>query len=103
MKKEQPEALTAHMPEKEPRLQALAEMTERLRRAMIPVEPSTAFVRSLGQELVEAARRRQAAARRLRRGLIIGAAALGSALSVAGVVVLVLRRRPNVEPQPVPG
>ncbi|HIE38751.1 MAG TPA: hypothetical protein EYH30_07235 [Anaerolineales bacterium] len=82
----------------------LAEVAERLQRVMVPVEPSTAFVRSLGQELIEASRRRQEATRRLRRGLIIGAAALGSAASVAGVVALVLlRRRAHAGPQPAPG
>ena len=72
---------------------SLRELSERLQRAMRPVEPSAAFVHSLGRELVEAARRRQRTARRLRRGLLIGAAALGSAASVAGVTLLLLRRR----------
>lgn len=90
--------------EKESLAPRLAEVAERLQRVMVPVEPPTAFVRSLGQELIEASRRRQEAARRLRRGLIIGAAALGSAASVAGVVALVLlRRRAHTEPQPAPG
>ncbi|MBN1956013.1 MAG: hypothetical protein JW900_13315 [Anaerolineae bacterium] len=81
---------------------ALVELTGRLERAMVPVEPSTAFVRSLGRELIAASRRSQRAARRLRYGLLIGAAALGSAASVAGVVTfLLLRRRGGGHPRPV--
>jgi len=82
----------------------LMEIAERLKETLVPVEPPAAFVRSLGRELVEAARRRHAAAQRFRRGILIGAAALGSALSVAGVVTLVLlRRRTRFHPQPSPG
>lgn len=79
-------------------LPILAEMAERLQRTMMPVEPPTAFVRSLGQELVEAARRRRESVHRLRRGLLIGAAALGSAVSVAGVVAVVLLWRRRAQP-----
>lgn len=86
-------------PEEKEELRPLMETAEQLKRAMVPVEPSRAFVRSLGQELIGAARRQQSAARRLRRAIIIGAAALGSALSVVGVVVLiVLRRRSHARP-----
>ncbi|MGD1995716.1 MAG: hypothetical protein PVH62_02975 [Anaerolineae bacterium] len=80
-------------PEEEAYLRPLMGLAERLKRVMVPVEPSADFVRNLGQELVGAARRQQSAAKRLRRAIIIGAAALGSALSVAGVVVLILLRR----------
>jgi len=91
-------------PEEEADLQPLMEVAGRLKRVMVPVEPSTVFVRSLGRELVEAARRQQKVTRRLRRGLLIGAAALGSLASVVGVVALVLhRRRARTEPQPAPG
>lgn len=72
---------------------AMMELTNRLRQAMVPVEPSAAFVRSLGQELVAAARRTPRMSPRLRRGILIGAAALGSVASVAGVVTVVLLRR----------
>jgi len=77
------------------------EIASRLKEAMPPVEPSAAFVRSLGRELVEAARRRREDARSLRRRLVIGAAALGSVLSLAGLVALiVMRRRARVAPRP---
>ncbi|MBN1179277.1 MAG: hypothetical protein JXD18_08705 [Anaerolineae bacterium] len=80
-------------------LRPLMDLAEHLKLAMVPVEPPTAFVRNLGHELLEASRYQQTAARRMRRGMVIGAAAVGSALSVAGVVTLiVLRRRGHARP-----
>ncbi len=79
---------------------AMTDLADQLKQVMVPVEPSAAFVRSLGQELVEASRRQQRAGRRIRRRLVVGAAALGSALSVAGVVtVILLRRRGRTQAQ----
>lgn len=90
--------------EEEAHLRPLMEVAERLKMAMVPMEPSTAFVRSLGRELMETARHQQTAARRLRRrGVVIGAAALGSALSVASVVTLILLRRRTHIPHPASG
>lgn len=77
-------------PEEAERLRPLV---SQLQHTMSPVEPSAAFVRRLGQELREAARRQQTASRRFRRVVVIGAATLGSLLSVLGVVTLLLRRR----------
>ncbi|HHS97843.1 MAG TPA: hypothetical protein ENK08_08090 [Chloroflexi bacterium] len=99
---------SAPLPEPRPEemkyLAPLMEIAERLKATLVPVEPSAAFVRSLRRELVEAARRRQTPSQRSRRGWIIGAAALGSALSVAGVVALILRlRRERFQPQPSAG
>jgi hypothetical protein len=88
----------------EPGPPGTAEVAQRLSAAMVPVEPSTAFVRSLGKELLETARQQQQAARRVRRGVVIGAAAVGSALSVAGLVTLILlRRRPHLHAGPASG
>lgn len=82
----------------------LRPLVRQLRDTMTPVEPSTVFVRRLGQELREAARRQQAASRRFRRAVVIGAAALGSLLSVLGVVTLLLRRRrTHAPPHPASG
>ncbi|HEY77092.1 MAG TPA: hypothetical protein G4O00_13120 [Thermoflexia bacterium] len=80
-------------PEEMAYLTPLMEIAERLKETLVPVEPPATFVRSLRRELVDAARRRQSATQRLHRGLVIGAAALGSVLSLAGVVALILRRR----------
>ncbi len=68
------------------RLAPLFELAGRLKQSMQPVKPSATFVRTLGEELVERARRRIALTKRVRRGLLISAAALGSVLSVASVV-----------------
>jgi|YNPBryantNP2012_1023418.scaffolds.fasta_scaffold22126_2 hypothetical protein len=91
--------------QEEARLRPLLKVAERLKGTMVAVEPPVAFVNHLGQELLERARRQREAARRWRRGLVIGAAALGSVLSVAGVVVtlLLLRRRANSQPRPAAG
>jgi hypothetical protein len=68
------------------RMASLFELAERLQQSMQPVQPSAAFVRSLGQELVASAKRQITVTKRLRRGALIGAAALGSLLSIASVV-----------------
>ncbi len=82
----------------------LAQISDRLRRCFVPVEPPPAFVRSLKMELLEAARRRRERARRLRRILLVGAAVFGSVASVAGVTTfLLLRRRARAHPPVVAG
>ena len=74
---------------------AMADLAIRIGAAMRPVEPPANVVRSLRKELVKAAAKRQKEVRRVRRGLIIGAAALGSIASMVGVIVTVViwRRR----------
>lgn len=68
------------------RLAPLLQLAERLQHSMQPVQPSADFVRSLGQELVDQAKRQMMVTQRLRRAAVIGAAALGSLLSIASVV-----------------
>jgi F0F1-type ATP synthase membrane subunit c/vacuolar-type H+-ATPase subunit K len=72
------------------RLAPLFKLTERLQQSMQPVQPSAAFVRSLGKQLMDSARRQIALTKRLRRAMLIGAAALGSLLSIASVVGAIL-------------
>ena len=67
-------------------LAPLFKLAEQLNQNLQPVQPSAAFVRSLGQELVDSAKRQIAVTKRLRRSVLIGAAALGSLLSIASVV-----------------
>jgi hypothetical protein len=64
----------------------LFQIAERLHQTMQPIQPSAAFVHSLGKELVDNARRQAGLSRRLRRAVLIGAAAVGSLLSIASVV-----------------
>ena len=59
---------------------------ERLQQSIRPVQPSTRFVRSLGKELVNSAQRQVVLAQRTRRGVLIGAAAVGSLVSIASIV-----------------
>ena len=77
------------------RLAPLFQLAEQLRHSMQPVQPSTAFVRNLGKELVSNAQRQIALTKRLKRAALIGAAALGSLLSiasVAGAIIFVVVR-----------
>ncbi len=71
-------------------LAPLFQLAERIQQHMQPVQPSAVFVRNLGKELVDNARRQIALTKRLRRALLIGAAALGSLLSIASVVGAVI-------------
>jgi hypothetical protein len=67
-------------------LSPLFQLAEHLRERLTPVRPSATFVRSLSKELAKNARRRVALTKRVRKGLLIGAAAVGSLVSVASVV-----------------
>jgi len=78
-------------------LTALAWLARRLQRALHPVEPASAFRSALHASLVASARRQETQyapswAALHKRQLLIGAA-VGSTLSLAGVLALVLRRR----------
>ena len=72
--------------EEQNRMAPLFQLAERLQQSMQPIQPSPDFVRSLGKELVDHARRQVRVTKRLRRSALIGAAALGSLLSIASVV-----------------
>ena len=87
------------------RLAPLCQLAERLQQNMQPVQPSATFVRSLGKELVDNAKRQIALTKRLRRAMLIGAAALGSLLSIASVigaiVFVVARLRARAQAQAI--
>jgi predicted ATP-dependent protease len=77
------------------RLAPLVQLSKQLQQNMKPVSPSAAFVRSLGRELTHRAEQQIALTKRLRRAIVIGAAALGSLLSIAsvvGAIVLLIAR-----------
>jgi hypothetical protein len=88
-----PTADIALSAEERAELHPLMTIAEQLKETMVPIEPPAAFVLSLGQELREAALQQKKNARQFRRSIFIGAAALGSVISVAGVVTLIVRRR----------
>ena len=68
------------------RLAPLFELAERLQHSMPPIQPSAAFVQNLGKDLMDKARQQIALTMRVRRVALIGAAALGSLVSIASVV-----------------
>jgi hypothetical protein len=80
-------------------VQGLLELAEQLQRILVPVEPDVSFRRRLHGDLILGAQRREAEPRgnlfqQHRRGILIGAAAVGSLASVIGVIVaFVLRYR----------
>jgi hypothetical protein len=85
-------------------VQGLLDLAEQLHGILLPVEPDANFRRRLGGELILEAQRRQASFgqaepessvfQQHRKGILIGAAAVGSVASLAGVVIaFVLRYR----------
>ena len=81
------------------RVQGLLDLAEQLHRILVPVEPDANFRRRLHGDLILEAQSRQAQPEpslfwQHRKGILIGAAAIGSVASVAGVVIaFVLRHR----------
>ena len=67
-------------------LTPLFALAEQLYQSMPPVQPSAAFVHSLGKELAGSAKHQVATAKRMRRGVLIGAATVGSLVSIASLV-----------------
>jgi hypothetical protein len=81
------------------RIQGLLDLAEQLQGILVPVAPDVHYRRRLHGELLLEAQRRQAESevsvfQQHRKGILIGAAAVGSVASVAGVVIaFVLRQR----------
>ncbi|MGD2040612.1 MAG: hypothetical protein PVH11_07280 [Anaerolineae bacterium] len=80
-------------------VQALLDMAENLQAILVPVKPDVDFRRRLHGELILQAQRRQSEPQATlfqqhRKGILIGAAAVGSVASVVGVAVaFVIRYR----------
>ena len=73
-------------------VQSLLDLAEQLQGILVPVEPRTDYRRRLQGELLLEGQRREAEpgpnrVRQHRKGILIGAAAVGSVASVVGVVV----------------
>jgi hypothetical protein len=85
-------------------LAPLLQLAERLAETLVTVEPSPLFVQKLGQELARAASRSQLSLlERYRKAILVGAATLGSTLSVVGLVLLyLLRQRDAAQSTPTP-
>jgi hypothetical protein len=82
-------------------LASLILIADQLEERMQSMHPSPVFVRSLGAELVEEARRQMIKRERRHRVAVIGAAVAGAAVSIAsvigGVVVLIRWLRTRTE------
>ncbi len=76
-------------------LEPWVQLIERINTSMPPVQPSVAFVQSLGRELRRRASEQIMQRARLQRTLLIGAAvgSIVSVASVAGAIAFVLLRR----------
>jgi hypothetical protein len=77
------------------RVQGLLDLAEQLQGILVPVEPDPYFRRRLHGELILEAQRRQAPTeanlfQQHRKGILIGAAAVGSVASVVGVAIAFL-------------
>jgi len=91
-----PQTYLAMVSGQQDELESLMTVAARVKQALLPVEPSSAFVRSLRRSLLAmTGRKRSGASLLAKRGLLIGAAALGSALSVAGIIAYVVYARAN--------
>ncbi len=87
------------------RVQGLLDLAEEVQGILVPVKPKADFRRRLHGDLVLQAQRRRPAQEvsplvQHRKGILIGAAALGSVASVAGLVIaVVLRHRHREAPR----
>jgi len=83
-------------------VEMLMQLAERTQRTLAPVQPSPTFVHQLGRQLiVTTSASRKAVTWRARNAILVIAAALGSAVSVAsavGIVIYVIRHRGRVRP-----
>ncbi|MBL7182966.1 MAG: hypothetical protein ISS50_00790 [Anaerolineae bacterium] len=95
----------AMFPEYQEKLKPLLETAEKVKEVLVPVEPAPAFCQSLRDDLLAAGQRRLAEgvpqlAKSHGRQILIRAAALGSAVSVAGAIAYFIRSRVAAETQP---
>jgi hypothetical protein len=79
------------------RVQGLLDLAEQLQGILVPVEPNAHFRRRLHGELILEAQRRElepeiSLLQQHRKGILIGAAAIGSVASVVGVAVAFIWR-----------
>jgi hypothetical protein len=88
------EVLAHYSDEERKRLESLLSVSRLLRAALVPVEPSAAFMRDLGETLSQRALDQgRSIARRTRQTMLLVMAALGWAISMVGIVAFLLRRR----------
>jgi len=114
-------AYLATLPEHQDTLEPLLALARKVKDALAPVEPDSAFCENLRLGLLAAARQRSASQlslraegstkfqrpvhlfRRHRKEILIGAAALGSVVSVAGIVAYWIHARAAKAQRALPG
>ena len=97
--KTQSESYLSLLPAYRAELAPLLQIAEQLRAVLTPVAPSPAFEAALRRDLLAAAMQRAEEQRvpfLRRKGVIIGAAVVGSALSVAGIVAALVWRQRSI-------
>lgn len=78
--------------------EVLLQLTERIRQTLVPVQPSPTFVKDLARQLaVNDNGMAKLSIQDHWREIFIGVAAVGSALSVIGLVAYLLRNRMQVK------
>jgi len=83
---------------KQDELRALLDLAEQLKWILVPIQPSPVFVANLARQLSAASAGRVTHALRDHwREIVLGAAAVGSALSVVGLVAYLVRQRGQVK------
>jgi len=92
-------------PNYQDKLKPLLATAEKIKEVLEPVEPAPTFYQSLHQDLLASGRRKLAGevpqlARSHRKRILIGAAALGSAVSVVGALAYLIRSRAATKTQP---
>jgi hypothetical protein len=88
------ELLARYPAEERKRLESLLGMTNLLKSALVPVEPSASFMRELGETLSQRAiNRGRSIARQTRQTMLLVMAALGWAVSMVGLIAFIMRRR----------
>jgi hypothetical protein len=95
----------AMFPDHWKKLKPLLETAEKVKEVLEPVEPVPEFCHRLHEDLLAAGRRKPAEggpqlARRHTKQILIGAAALGSAVSVAGALAYLVHSRAATKVQP---
>ncbi len=88
------------IPDRRAELEVLLHLTEQIKQTLVSVQPSPTFVQDLARQLAVTDNSRvERPLQDHRREIFIGAAAVGSALSVIGLVAYLVRSRIQVKTQ----
>ncbi|MBM4466432.1 MAG: hypothetical protein FJ014_12915 [Chloroflexi bacterium] len=95
----------AMFPDYQEKLKPLLETAEKIKQVLEPVEPAPTFCQSLHEDLLTAGRRKLGEegpqlAKSHGKQVLISAAALGSAVSVAGAIAYFIHSRTAAKAQP---